>query len=156
MSLCAERSSTVQYALDDCFTAAILAIDTLPKHSITASDFTTGSIDVNIAASYDSYGERMTIEISDTGTACRVKVTTSPKAPYLLWRGKCEKTNAEFFAALSKALQTFSTRETASTEPVVSTPSVEARLQKIEELLDANYITQEEYEQKRSDILSEL
>lgn len=156
MSLCAERSATVQYTFDDCFTAAVLAIDTLPKYSITESDFTTGSIDVNISASYNSYGERMIIEISDTGVACHVKITTSPKAPYLLWRGKCEKNNAEFFAALSKALQNFSTRAAGSTEPIVSTPSVEARLEKIKELLDANYITQEEYEQKRSDILSEL
>lgn len=156
MSLCAERSSTVQYSFDDCFTAAVSAIDTLPKYSITASDLTTGSIDVNISVSYNSYGERMTIEISDIGTACYVKVTTSPKMPYLLWRGKCEKNNAQFFAAFSKALQSFPVRETVDTAPAASTSSIEARLQKIKELLDANYITKEEYEQKRSDILSEL
>ena len=156
MSLCAERSSTVPYAFDDCFTAVVLAIDTLPKYSITASDFTTGSIDVNISASYNSYGERMVVEIYDTGVACQIKITTSPKAPYLLWRGKCERNNAEFFAAFSKALQNFSVKETVDTAPAASTSSIEARLQKIKELLDANYITKEEYEQKRSDILSEL
>ena len=108
MSQIAERTAAVQYTFADTFSAVKKAIESVSKFTLTRVSETTGTFDVTVKRSLAGNGELMTLSVVDHGSTCAIHIATSPKAPYALWRGVCEKDNMLFFDALDAALKTIS------------------------------------------------
>ena len=157
MAQIVEQTISVPFAKKQCFHASLDIIKSAPEFELTDSSEATGAIHATGKFSGVGYGEYVTIIVAASGNETTITVSSSPKAPYLLWRGKNEKNVNIIFSRLDEA---FENMPAPKIKPVSSessdNSSVESRIIKLDFLKKKGLITEKEYNQKRSEILNSI
>lgn len=147
------------YSKDDVFNAILEAVPKIKGMKIEKVDRLSSHIIVKAGVSLTSWGENIPISVSDvTQGRTRVEIISTPKTGIfgggLLDFGKNRANIEKILAETSKIL---------AKKPQVSSVSqnnlkgdIAGRLGKLKVLLDTNLITKEDYEKKKSEILSQV
>jgi hypothetical protein len=151
-----EGSAEFPYARADVFAAILAAVPIIAGRQVDSHDEVSGRIVVKSGVSLFSWGEIIPISLTTLpGGGTRVEITSTPKTGLLgggaFDMGKNRKNVEHILAATSAHLKSRGTRQVvlASAER-----SASERLAQLKTLLTNGFITPEEYESKRKDIIA--
>ncbi len=157
-SLIVEQKITVPHSKAQCFAAALSVINNAEGYVSIDSSELTGSIQAKRKFSGVGYGENISIIVSSAANGeTQIYVSSSPKAPYMLWRSKSEKNVRFILSELDKALRELDVEPAQpAAEQQDNESSVENRLIQLNDLKDKGLITDDEYRRKKEDILKSI
>lgn len=153
-----EGGTEYPYPKEDVFKAILHAIPKISGMKIDNSDLISGRIMVKSGVSLTSWGENVPITLIENSPGkTRVNVISTPKTGIMfggaLDFGKNRKNIERIFEETSKILSK-TPPYVAKQEPTEIDPTV--KLAKLKEMFEKQLITKEEFESKKSEILSKL
>ena len=153
-----EGGTEYPYPKEDVFKAILQAIPKISGMKIDNSDLISGRIMVKSGVSLTSWGENVPITLIETSPGkTRVNVISTPKTGIMfggaLDFGKNRKNIERIFEETSKILSK-NPPYVAKQEPTEIDPTI--KLAKLKEMFEKQLITKEEFESKKSEILSKL
>ena len=152
--LSSDATLEIPYSTADCFSAMKSAAETLPKFKIKSENVSAGRLQYSVRAGMTSFtwGDIVTVGFTPTpdgGT--KVSMTSTAKAPSLL-ASVTENKNIEALTnAFMDKIQSY--QKVSSTTPVAASASAADEIRKYKELLDMGAITQDEFDQKKTQLL---
>ena len=155
-----EGGAEFPYHKDDVFGALVKAIPTVKGFKIDKADKLTGHILAKAGVSLMSWGENIPISIVEVSPGrTRVSITSTPKTGAMFGGafdlGKNRKNIEDILEATSKILSSKPpVKSDAAKQQVAMDPT--QRISKLKELLDKGLISNDEFEKKKADILSEM
>jgi hypothetical protein len=146
------------YHKDDVFDALLRAIPTIKGMQVDKADKLAGHIFAKAGMSLWSWGENIPISVIEVSHGrTRVSITSTPKTGVMFGgafdMGKNRK-NIELIMAETSSILRSKLPVQASTKH--ETESVEERILKLNHLLEKSLITQEEFQRKKVEILSQI
>lgn len=149
----------VPYTKEQVFVAIESSISRLKGMEISKIDKITGHILVKAGVSLFSWGENIPISLSELSNGyTHICITSTPKTGALFGGvtdlGKNRKNIEQIIEAISMGLKDMTPIEEIKDESNLE--SIDERLQKLKELLDNGFIDQNEYNDKKKDILATL
>ena len=146
-----EVNLTIPYEKDACMCAARVALEML-GHKVKSDNDILGTIQANVKAGLMSttWGDTLTIVVSETSEGCQVTVNSTTKVASLMAGQQQTKNVQQFSDAFGAELSHYPPKVvTASPAP----SNVAAEIKQYKELLDCGAITQEEFDQKKKQLL---
>lgn len=150
--LSSNASLEVPYTPDDCFSAMKEAASTLPKFKLKSETPAAGALQYSVGAGMTSFtwGDIVTVNITALQNGgSKVNMTSTAKAPSLLASITENKNIQDLTDAFMCALEDY--EKVAA--PVSTATSPADEIKKYKELLDMGAITQEEFDQKKKQLL---
>lgn len=150
----------VPYSKNDVFKSVEEAINKINGMKVDKADKITGHILVKAGVSLFSWGENISINLTELQNGYTgICITSSPKTGALFGgakdMGKNRKNIEIIIDAISKSLKKMKPiEETKSNEG--SSSDVDSKLRKLKGLLDNGLIEADDYEQKKKEILNSL
>lgn len=147
------------YSYNDCFSAMLSVLSSLPKHKIKSQNQDLGTIQVSISPGITSrtWGDDVIIHMTSDNSNTVVNISSSSKS-VSVWGGNQQINNIQrIIDAFSEEIKKYKQQpaEKENTSAQDSQP-IEGRLEKLEMLYQKKLITETEYQTKRAEILSEL
>lgn len=147
------------YSKDEVFNAILEAIPKIKGMKIAKKDQLGGHIIVKAGVSLRSWGENIPISVLEaTQGRARIEIISTPKTGILggglLDLGKNRANIEKILAETSKILS-----KKPPVNPEVqynSKDDITTRLQKLKALMDSDLITKEDFEKRKSEILSQI
>lgn len=155
-----ESSAEYPYPSDVVFDALVAAIPQIAGMNIHTTDKLSGRIVLKTGVSVMSWGENVSIVVSESvGGRTRLSVTSTPKTGALFGGafdlGKNRKNIERLLSSLSDAL-----RATPPTPPLIAAPRSHAdpaeRMAKLKILAEKGLITKSEFEKRKLEILNDI
>lgn len=144
----------VPYSPSDCFTAMKIAAKKLPKFKLKVENSAAGTLQYSVGPGMTSFtwGDIVTIGITELQNGgAKISITSTAKAPSLLasvTENKNIQTLTGVFMDELQSYQKVVTQDSSAT-PLHATDEIK----KYKELLDMGAITQEEFDQKKKQLL---
>ena len=143
----------VEYAPDDVFSALLLALSQSSAFSVKDSNGATRTIRVSAGISWTSWGENLLITVSPVSDGfSEVAIASTSKYGIVDW-GKNQKNFSTIMNLMSQELQYY--QKVTPKSEAESTDAV-AQIRKLAELRDAGILTEEEFRQKKAELLAKL
>lgn len=153
-----EVSLDFPYSVDDCYAAAKNAAINLPKFNLKSENKTAHILHFNVKPGMTSFswGDIVTINISvNENNTSHVTISSTAKAPTALASVQQNKNVNLVIDALTEELKSY-TAAAPSTQETKPESTAKDRLSKLNELRESNLISEEEYEQKRAEVLASI
>lgn len=141
------------------FEALLEAIPQVPGMKVHSADKMSGRIMAKAGVSLMSWGENIPITVFEVSPGrTRVSVTSTPKTGLLFGGafdlGKNRRNIEKILGTVSTTLSRKPPAEVSAHASAAAAPA--ERLSKLKALLDQRLITQEEFEKRKKEILSEI
>lgn len=153
--LSSDATLEVPYSPTDCFEAMKSAAETLPKFKLKSENLSAGRLQYNVSAGMTSFtwGDIVTVGLTETQNGCtKVSISSTAKAPSLL-ASVTENKNIEALTnAFMDKIQNY--QKVEGSISTASSTSVADEIKKYKELLDMGAITQDEFDQKKKQLLN--
>jgi hypothetical protein len=149
------------YYRQDVFNAILEAVPRIKGMRIDSADIVSGHIIAKAGVSLTSWGENVPISVLEVSPIrTRIEITSTPKTGMLAGgmfdMGKNRKNIEKIIEETSKIL---SQKQQAVPPPPLESNrqgDISERLRKLNDLLRNNVITKEDYEKRKSEILSQI
>lgn len=147
-----EVTLDLPYSKSDCFAAAKRAIEGL-GHKIISENEIIGTIQASVKMTFTSgtWGDILTVTLCEGDGRCKMTVNSTAKSPTLM-AGRQQTKNVQVFSdVLSEQLS--GCQQVTQQEATAPATSAAAEIKAYKELLDMGAITQDEYDQKKKQLL---
>lgn len=159
--LSSQVENVFSYSTSDCFSAIIAAAKRFERVTIKTANRDAGVIQLNVSPAMTSFtlGDIVTVTLSaNADGTTKMTIVSTAKVPSILAPVQQNKNIQSLVNAFTEEISAYSPiSPPAKTPPSpVAMRSPKERLASLSELHDAGVISDEEYEQKRADILASL
>jgi hypothetical protein len=154
-----EGGAEFPYSREDVFQAFLEAIPQVAGMKVDSADKMSGRIMAKAGVSLMSWGENIPITLLEVSPGrTRVTVISTPKTGVMFGGAFDLGKNRRNIEHILGTVSTILSRKppAAPCAPVAGTPTPAARLAKLKDLRDQQLITQEEFEKRKKEILSEI
>jgi hypothetical protein len=156
-----EGSAEFPYHKDDVFDALVAAIPQISGMKLDAQDKLAGRILAKAGVTLFSWGENIPIALSETAQGrTRVSVTSTPKTGLMFGgafdMGKNRQNIENVLSAASKILSAKPPVQPPAAQTSSAGKTVADRLAELKGLLEQDLISESDFEQRKSEIMSDL
>lgn len=143
----------IEYQVDDTYSALISALKKDSHFSIKTSDPTSRTIAIKTGISWKSWGENLLITLSPTAdNMTELSIASASKFGTVDW-GKNQDNLNSMLQILFEELKNYKKVVSNNTD---STENIPAKIKELSELRDAGILTDEEFQQKKEELLARL
>lgn len=153
-----EVSIDMPYSLSDCFTAMKNSVAKIPNFKLKMKSEAAKTLQYSVSAGMTSFtfGDDVIITFSDASHITKITISASAKMFSLAASYQENKNIEKIIAAFSDEIKKYTPISTPCDNEQLSEGEIEARLKQLTSLHDKELISDEEFERKRKDILSEI
>lgn len=146
----------VNFTVEDCYDAILEAVSTLKNYEITDENEIIGTVQIKVKGLTASPGDYVTVTIlHETSDITKVLIRGGVKVPYLLAKKNCIKNAEAIAAAFANEIKNYE-KAGQSASKSKSDDSVENKLERLKNMYQKDLLTQEEYEQKKKEIINSM
>ncbi|WP_295761579.1 SHOCT domain-containing protein [uncultured Oscillibacter sp.] len=143
----------VEYSPDDTFAALMAALGRSDRFSIKDSTSATRTIQVKTGVSWKSWGENLLITVSPTPDGLsEISIGSSSKYGLVDW-GKNQDNFNDIMRLLSVEIEQYEKVSSSHKEVTMDIPS---QIKTLADLKDSGVLTEEEFQKKKSELLSKM
>lgn len=146
----------IEYTPDDTYSALLLALEKSDHFTVKEANQTARTIAVKAGASWKSWGENLLVTVSPAiNGMTELSITSSSVYGVVDW-GKNQDNLKEIMNLLSGVLLSNYNKVAAPSNSVALENDIPAQIKKIADLRDANILTEDEFQQKKNELLSKM
>lgn len=143
----------IEYQVGDTYNALISALEKNSHFSVKASNPTSRTIEIKTGISWKSWGENLLIILSPTAdNMTELSIRSASKFALVDW-GKNQDNLNSILKLLFEELKNY---DKVMLNNATSTEDIPAQIRKLSELRDAGILTNEEFQQKKEQLLARL
>lgn len=145
----------VEYTPDDTYSALIISLERSSHFIIKQTNQTARTVAIKTRVSWKSWGENLLITVSPAlNGMAELSITSVSKYGLVDW-GKNQDNINEIMNMLSCELQS-KYRKVTTQNAVAMGDDIPTQIKKLADLRDAGILTESEFQQKKSELLSKL
>lgn len=145
----------VEYSPDDTYSALIISLERSSHFIIKQTNQIARTVAIKTKVSWKSWGENLLITVSPAlNGMAELSITSVSKYGLVDW-GKNQDNINEIMNMLSCELQS-KYRKVTNPNAVVMGDDIPTQIKKLADLRDAGILTESEFQQKKSELLSKL
>lgn len=149
----ASNKRIIEYQVDDTYSALMSALEKDMHFSVKTSDPTSRTIAIKTGVSWKSWGENLLITLSPTAeNMTELSITSTSKYGAIDW-GKNQDNLSKILEILFEELKNYEKIIVNNTDLAGNIP---AQIKQLSELRDIGILTDEEFQQKKEELLARL
>ena len=152
--LSSDTTADFPYSKEACFSAMVASIEKGYDYALKDYNEEAGFIQACTVGSMTTWGEIISISILSTPAGCTIKLSSNSKVPGLFSAKKNVQNIQAMLDRLTLELQAYTPLSSAPLAEQECNVSLENRLLSLNKLHDTGLISDEEYTQKRAEIIA--